>query len=202
MPTKFQLPGDKHILLNNVNLGEGFRVEVVKSVSHPGYRRLPSNENDLGLAFLANKVTNPYVKIGGPYPQPNSKVWAAGYVINEEQTKSNGLNKVELNVASVEACSAHQDEFQSSSGFCTTDVPLHHAPCTGDSGGPAWVDAEGAPRVLGIVSHGSGEHQCGGKDSYNYFTYITPFIPWVNSEIEKFENEQKNNATMPISGEV
>lgn len=53
------------------------------------------------------------------------------------------------------------------------------------------MDVDGAPRVVGIVSHASGEHQCGGKDSYAYFTYITPFIPWINNEIAKFESEQK-----------
>ncbi len=119
-------------------------------------------------------------------------------VINEGQNESDGLNKVELNVASVEACKAHQYGFESDIQFCTTDIPLGHSTCTGDSGGPLWVDVDGAPRVLGIVSHASGMHQCGGKDSYGYFTYLTPFIPWVKDEIAKFENEQKNNSTMPI----
>ncbi|KAF9939896.1 hypothetical protein BGZ67_008748 [Mortierella alpina] len=196
----FELPGDKHVLLNNVNLGEGVRAEVVKTVPHPGYQRL-SYVNDIGLAFLANEVTNPYANIGGPYPQANSKIMAAGYgYINEGQTEQSGLNKVELNVASVEACNAHQDSFQSDIQFCTTDIPLGHATCSGDSGGPLWVDVDRAPRVLGIVSHASGEHQCGGNDSYGYFTYITPFLPWINNEIAKFESEQKNNTTMPISG--
>ncbi|CAO3569962.1 unnamed protein product [Mortierella alpina] len=154
---EFELPGEKHVLLNDVNLGEGLNVKVVKTVAHPGYRRF-TYVNDIGLAFLANEVTNPYVKIGGPYPKANSKIMAAGYgYINEGATESSGLNKVELNVAGVEACTSHQDGFQSNIQFCTTDVPLGHTTCYGDSGGPLWVDVAGEPRALGIVSHASGE---------------------------------------------
>jgi len=49
---------------------------------------------------------------------------------------------------------------------------------------------EGRDRyVIGLVNHGIGGIKCGEKGGYQYYTYIKPYIPWVNEEIERFLDE-------------
>ncbi|KAF9952643.1 hypothetical protein BGZ72_006043 [Mortierella alpina] len=197
-PSKLEKQDDKYVLLHDVNAGQGTRVNVVRTASHPEFGGLEEFwKNDIALVFFAGKVAGPYLKLGGPYPQPNSKIMAAGFgVIDGNDTISKVLNKVELNVGSVEECKAKVGSLFNSSGqFCT--VNNHgRSTCSGDSGGPLWVDVDSSPRLLGISSYGSA--LCGDKDSFSFFTFVTPFIPWINQEIAKFENEQKNNASTPI----
>ncbi|KAF9939895.1 hypothetical protein BGZ67_008747 [Mortierella alpina] len=145
-------------------------------------------------------TAGPYAKIGGPYPQPNSKITAAGfgYIDGRGTALAKSLNKAELSVAGVEDCKGHYMTFNSTAQFCTS-ITQGCAICSGDSGGPLYVDVDGEPRVLGIVTLGI-DAIWDRNGSRDYHIYITPFIPWVNKEIEKFEADQMNNATLSISG--
>ncbi|CAO3569960.1 unnamed protein product [Mortierella alpina] len=162
--------------------------------------------NDVGLIFLADKVDGPYSKIGGPYPKPNSKVTAAGFgaIDGNATILTKYLIKVELPVASVEDCRNAvmpiNVNFISNVEFCTS-ITEGRAICHGDSGGPVYADVDGEQRVLGIASFIDTEI-CDHNGSHNYFVYITPFILWINKEIEKFEKEQRNGGSMSINGKV
>ena len=76
----FQKQDDKYVLLHDVNTGQGTRVNVVRTSSHPEFGGVEEfGRNDIALVFFDGKVAGPYVKLGGPYPQPNSKIMAAGF---------------------------------------------------------------------------------------------------------------------------
>lgn len=58
------------------------------------------------------------------------------------------------------------------------DESKGHGTCSGDSGGPAYVEIDGKLILTGVTSRGSG--LCNGIGVY---TTITPYISWINEMI-------------------
>ncbi|KAG0370139.1 hypothetical protein BGZ54_007569 [Gamsiella multidivaricata] len=165
----------------------GNSTEVAEYVPHPQYNGT-LNVNDIGLVFLSKKANGPFAQIGSKYPEANSKIMAAGFgYIDTRGTETDVLRKVRLNVGGTQTCKAYKANFQKKTQFCTTDTPLGHAVCGGDSGGPLYTGSGEKLRVVGIVSHGVGENMCGVKGAYQYYTFIKPYLSWVKAEIKQFE---------------
>ncbi|KAF9432931.1 hypothetical protein BGZ76_010127 [Entomortierella beljakovae] len=167
---------------------QGKTVEIAKFVPHPEHNSTLSI-NDIGLIFVKEKINlRYYANYAGRYPRPYTQVRAAGYGYTDNNgTESKYLHKVDLNVATKEVCKQRFPKFESSTQYCTKDIPLGHAVCGGDSGGPVYTGEGRHIKVSGIVSHGVGANMCGEKGGYQYYTYIKPYIPWVRREIRKYE---------------
>jgi secreted trypsin-like serine protease len=86
-----------------------------------------------------------------------------------------------LNVDPTANCKSKNSNFNDKTQFCTRDIPLGHSACDGDWGGPAFSNG----RLVGLVSRGTSGVKCGEKGSFQYFTYIKPYISWAKSEISK-----------------
>ncbi|KAF9937865.1 hypothetical protein BGZ65_000867 [Modicella reniformis] len=175
------------VVYGHIKSKEGHSTTVAEFVPHPQFNRA-MEDYDIGLIFLSKKVPGPYAKIGSSYPK--KKVTAAGFgYIDNAGTSSLFLNKVPLNVASKSACLDHFDTFQSARQFCTSYIPLGHAVCGGDSGGPVYTGSGEKLRVVGIVNHGIGGKLCGAEGAYQYHAFIEPYMPWVRDEIRRFERD-------------
>ncbi|KAG0206273.1 hypothetical protein BGX28_002270 [Mortierella sp. GBA30] len=177
--------GINTIVVGGTIFKEGNATVVAKWVPHPQYDK--NFANDIGLVFLSRAVSGPYAQIGDDYPQPNSKITAAGFgVIDNNDTDTDVLRKVELTVGDVATCKAKFDRFYSDTQFCTTDTPLGHSVCGGDSGGPLYIGEGKDLRVVGVVNHGVGQRMCGVKGGYQYYAFIKPYVPWITMETKHF----------------
>ncbi|KAF9953918.1 hypothetical protein BGZ72_005076 [Mortierella alpina] len=151
---------------------------------HPQYD--DDDTNDIGLVFLPKKFPGPYPQISGNYPQPDSKVTAAGFGdIDNNGTATDVLRKAELVVEDKAVCKAHFSTFRGDTQFCTKDTP--QSVCAGDSGGPLFIGENEDIKIVGITSHGITANACGLKGNYQYFTFVHPHMQWINEEIARFE---------------
>ncbi len=111
------------------------------------------------------------------------------------------LLKVQVTVGSESECAKHMNQdghfFDPKTQICATDNV--YSACVGDSGGPLYTGSGKDVNVIGVVSGAGNEDRCGEEGTYQYFSFIRPFIPWIKSEIEKFEKE---GATLAIEIEA
>ncbi|KAF9935904.1 hypothetical protein BGZ67_002889 [Mortierella alpina] len=177
------------VYLGGVTSRKGKHLEVVKTVLHPEYSDFLLN--DIRLVFISEKVEGPYASFGGePYPEDASKATVAGYGM----TSYNGpyspiLLKVQVTIGSEVECAEHMNQdghfFDHKTQICATDNG--HSACRGDSGGPLYIGSGKDVHIVGVVSGSGNEDRCGEKGTFQYYTFIEAFVPWIKSEIEKFE---------------
>ncbi|KAF9285274.1 hypothetical protein BGZ68_004001 [Mortierella alpina] len=174
--------------LGSVVHGKGKHFKVVKSVVHPEYD-VKAFVNDLGLIFLSDK--------GAFYPEGGSKLTVAGFgLTTADGPISPALLKVQVTIGDKDACAANKNfrglVFDPKAQVCATDNG--YSACNGDSGGPLYTGSGNDVQVVGLVS-GAGKYgaRCGEKGSYQYYTFIEAFTPWIKSEIEKFEKNGANS---------
>ncbi|KAF9953920.1 Mannan-binding lectin serine protease 1 [Mortierella alpina] len=168
--------------------GMVFKIEETKHIQHPQYK---GHANDIGLVFLPKKVPVPYPQVSGDYPQPDSKITAAGFgFIDNNKTYPKDPYKVELIVEDKATCLAHSPAFLSDTHFCTKDTP--QAVCGGDSGGPMFTGEGDNIKIVGLVNYGV-HGACGAKGTYQYFTFVHSYMQWINEETARFEK----NGTVP-----
>lgn len=118
--------------------------------------------------------------------------------ISADGPSSPVLLKVQLTIGNKAECAAnkHTDGliFDPKSQVCATDNG--NSACHGDSGGPLYSGSAKDVHVVGVVSGaGKADERCGEKGTYQYYTFIEAFIPWIKSEIEKFEKIGANSTT-------
>ncbi len=94
-------------------------------------------------------------------------------------------------------CAAHKNTrkytFDPVTQVCAIDNG--YSACVGDSGGPLYSGSGEDVHVVGVVSGGGNEDKCGEKGTYQYYTFVEAFIPWIKSEIMKFEQSGSNAST-------
>ncbi|KAF9363748.1 hypothetical protein BGX34_003396 [Mortierella sp. NVP85] len=173
----------------------GTSAHIVKWLPHPDYNRT-LNHHDIGLVFVEKKISVKPANLYTPphsYPKTGSKVVAAGYgdikvaVGDQPPVHSEVLNKVTLYASSKTTCKNNYHDFLGDYQFCTDYKPLGHSVCHGDSGGPVMVGTGRDRYVIGLINHGVGRGiKCGETGGYQYHTYIKPYLPWVEDEIERF----------------
>ncbi|KAF9945963.1 hypothetical protein BGZ72_000804 [Mortierella alpina] len=171
--------------------GMTFQRNETTAVSHPQYAGFA---NDIALVFLPKKLPGPYPQISGDYPQPESKIMAAGFGdIDNNGTGTDVLRKVELIVEDKPVCLAHYPTFLGNTQFCTKDTP--QSVCVGDSGGPLFVGVNENIKIVGITSHGVTKDACGLKGNYQYHILLHPYMQWINEEIARFEKNGTTSTT-------
>ncbi|KAF9966054.1 hypothetical protein BGZ70_003416 [Mortierella alpina] len=168
-----------------------FQADEITRVMHPQYH---GDGDDIGLVFLPKKSPGPYAQISGDYPQPDSRITAAGFGdVDNHDTKTDVLRKAEMIVEDKAVCLAHDPTFLSDTQFCTKDTP--QSVCVGDSGGPLFTGVNDTLAIVGITNHGLAQDACGLKGNYQYFAFVHPYMQWIKEEIARFEK----NGTVPTS---
>ncbi|KAF9957900.1 hypothetical protein BGZ72_001184 [Mortierella alpina] len=191
---------NSNVYLGSVKEGKGKHLKIAKAVMHPEYNS-PGSTNDIAVVFLPEKVEGPYALIEGTsYPEGGSKLTVAGHGSTSfNGTGSPDLLKVQVTIGNTTQCAAHKNIngriFDPKAQVCATDNG--YSACHSDSGGPLYYGSGKDVHVVGLVSGAGNVDRCGEKGTYQYFTFIKPFIPWIKSEIEKFERSGANSTSEP-----
>ncbi|KAF9576106.1 hypothetical protein EC968_000174 [Mortierella alpina] len=192
---------DREGYLGGVNANEGKLLKPVKAITHSNFHQ-GKLTNDIRLVFLSEKVGGPYGSIEDvSYPEEGSKLMVAGY----DRTITDGnmskiLLKLQITTAKEVDCVERKTDgngttfFDPRTQFCSADA-LGSAACYGDSDGPLYTGSGKDVRVVGLVSSPGDILECAEKGAYIYYTFIKPYLPWIKSEIEKFEKNGANSTT-------
>jgi len=88
-------------------------------------------------------------------------------------------------VSSQECHNAYQGEITDNM-FCAGFYEGGKDACTGDGGGPLFVNIDNENRLVGLVSWGEG---CGEPEYYGVYTKVQNYIEWINNTINAIPNE-------------
>jgi len=152
---------------------------VVGAIGHPSWKMNLQRSVDHGdIAIVKYQgSTPPGYRATTVLPNPsalknNSAVLLVGYGVNEV-TKRAGAGILRQVMTTITNSQYSQTEVQ-------VEQRYGRANCHGDSGGPAFLVANGNYYLWGISSRGAQGtvDQC---NSYSIYTNILPFIPWLQT---------------------
>lgn len=153
---------------------------VARKVVHPDYRPAetvkpnPSRPpNDIALLQLENKPQAPFRPVGvfqGPVSE-RDKLVPAGFGVT-----ANGL--IDDNSGTLRAVRVGVDDVEEDDFRITSSTFLEGA-CSGDSGGPAYIEKGGKYFVAGVVSSGAAFLlTCFGD---NFYTDVSRYRTWIRN---------------------
>lgn len=172
-------------------------VIITQRLKHPDYRP-PSTYNDIGLLKLQRRMTfNRYIRPAclpddAAITMTSSKAVATGWGLVENNTRSDSLLKVTLEIFSYADCN---DTFLYDIGprlrmgivdvtqLCAGSHTDNKDTCNADSGGPLQVYHKTHHcmyTVVGITSFGKA---CGFAENPGVYTRVTAYLPWIESVV-------------------
>ncbi|BES88126.1 serine protease [Nesidiocoris tenuis] len=168
--------------------------EIAERIRHPDYKE-PAVYNDIALLRLGSDVIfNEWVKpiclyAGAPEPEPNNVIVTGWGRTDFASETSPMLLEVKISLFNNSACvglmGRTPDKMRLPRGIdagsmvCAGDVNGGKDACTGDSGGPLFVEEDDCvTRQLGITSLGK---DCGIPGTAGIYTNVTKYIPWIES---------------------
>ncbi|KAG9321741.1 hypothetical protein KVV02_005087 [Mortierella alpina] len=194
-------PPVHNVYIGGVERNKGKHLQVAKTVMCPEFNRT-SRVGDIAVVFLPEKVDGPYASYEGTsYPEAGSELTVAGYgATDADGTTSDILLKVQVTIGNKAECEAQIDKksaFDPNSQVCAIDNG--HSACHGDSGGPLYSGSDKNVHVAALVRGAGNQDKCGEKGTFQYYTFIKPFIPWIKSEIAKFEKNGTISTTEALA---
>ena len=69
--------------------------------------------------------------------------------------------------------------------------------CSGDSGGPLFVEQDGQRTLVGVVSFGDG---CARPDAYGIYTNVSFFRSWIEQYVELEPTSAENSSNLSSGG--
>ncbi|KAF9937447.1 hypothetical protein BGZ67_001285 [Mortierella alpina] len=189
------------VYLGGVEKNKGKHLKLVRAIQHPKYNATSmSTTNDIAVVFLPEKVDGLYASFEGTsYPEAASELTVAGHGrTSADGPGSDILLKVQVTIGNKAECAAHKTRkgksiFDPNGQVCAIDNG--DSACSGDSGGPLYSSSGKDVQVVGLVSGSGDENRCGEKGTFQYYTFIEAFVPWIKSEIEKFEKNGTTSTT-------
>ncbi|KAI8868513.1 trypsin-like serine protease [Ramicandelaber brevisporus] len=173
-------------------------VQVAQVIPHENF--VPANDsnqndpnalvNDLAILKLAKPLTfsnsvQP-VKIGtNPY-KVGTKFTVAGWGvnnINKPKQVSQSLLETTVTSGDVSSCKQVEPDYSGPNGrqICTVDAT--DSSCSGDSGGPLFLQQNGVNVLAGLVSFGAQTSDsapiCGSLDTLSYYTNVYYYRDWI-----------------------
>jgi len=174
------------------NAEETAQVGIDRIVLLPGYDP-SSQENDLALVRLADIAGPLIAEAAGPADDPAQATALgfgsfyegrlAGRALSSKgqptAQASNSLRRSRLLLVMGAECWRYGGSRDMGMAVCATASP--DEACVGDSGGPLIVEAaEGADRLLGVLSVGSG---CAVAEPRLGYTRVAPYAGWIAETI-------------------
>lgn len=150
--------------------------QASNKVIHSSYTTNPPN-NDISILYLSRSANTARVKI---YGGSNQFVNYISTVVGMGSLYANGpsptlLQKVDLPVVSNTTCSNYWgSSYITASMLCAGNPSVNKSACTGDSGGPLFLNYQGQRVQAGIVSWGS--TTCTGYNVYSRISSLIGFI--------------------------
>lgn len=186
-----------HSISRNDDDADPLNVNIIQRIKHPDYRP-SSTYNDIGLLKLQQRIVfNRYIR---PACLPDasvtvitsSKAIATGWGLVENNTLSDSLLKVTLEIFSYADCN---DTFVYDVGprlrngivdatqLCAGSHTDNKDTCNADSGGPLQIyhrTHHCMYSVIGITSFGKA---CGFAENPAVYTRVTAFVSWIESVV-------------------
>jgi hypothetical protein len=161
-------------------LGGGMQIEVAKSIAHPEYKK-PKGEADYENYDIALLVLrNPVIGID---PLPISALRAQAFIGKELLAVGFGLNNEARQSGagikrSVSLTVSREIEGRFVAEKNGNDI---QDTCSGDSGGPGFVNINGTWTILGTVKRGEIE----GCIGLTYYVQVAGHLTWINRIVQE-----------------
>jgi V8-like Glu-specific endopeptidase len=170
---------DKRIFIGANVAGPGRVVDVAQSVVHPDY---PASGvyDDLVVLILAEPVEDVAPrKIAAAEPLSNARTTRLVGFGNTDFAGTTGYGQrqlVDVGIASDDPDYGARPQTE----FVAGAVGLDKDSCTGDSGGPAYIDVDGEWQLAGATSRGTSiaPRTCGDGGIY---TRVHAYVDWIES---------------------
>lgn len=145
---------------------------VAKAQAHQSYRPVNVDNNDIALLHFKTALPVGFVPVRLPPAnyalQAGQKLAVAGYGINSPLSSGGGSGILRATIDVVQQPAYGRTEFSIAADPKTGD-------CYGDSGGPFYVQSNGQPVVVGVVSRGiTNDCRDGG-----IHTRVAAHIAWI-----------------------
>lgn len=158
--------------------------EVVRTILHPDYSMLDDDrtrsQNDLALIILAERIPNDYKihSIATLNEGKNRDIEFLGYGVSQfNKDDALILRKITVDSSNIEIDNHHIYVHQKNGGICS-----------GDSGGPGFVQVQNKKKILSINSMVLRPPGSNEDDFCQYEALLTPLEPhldWILSSIKK-----------------
>jgi len=178
-------PWDVQLEVGATVLGDGAFHGVASWTIHPDYHS-GDKPNDIALLRLATPIDDmtptPLLTRAGEdvWASPGTTATVAGWGDTDTSGSTpDQLQSVEVPLVDFATCEAlyDPDRVVIDTMVCAADlVDGGEDACTGDSGGPLWVDTDVGPALYGIVSWGMG---CADADRPGVYTRVPSFVNWI-----------------------
>lgn len=147
----------------STTVGENVQVTAVAAFILPTYDEAHEFVDDLGVIVLRDRVDKPPVPVHFQVPKVGEEVTLVGFGRRDPDVLDSFGRKMKITVP-VDAVSAD--------GIQVKGV------CSGDSGGPALVNANGVEEVMGVISYGDS-----GCKIYGVAQRVDTFRSWIEQQI-------------------
>lgn len=182
-----------------LNPSDGERREASYVFAHPDYSDSGS-QGDLAVIRLSERSSKPVMRIISPAEsaawEPGDPAEVAGwgataiypnpdYPPEPPEFLPNGISNLlqegGLQISSAATCSATYPGVDNDAIVCASGAPTTDS-CNGDSGGPLQVETSpGVRRMVGLVSFGPGNGDCGGYPGG--YTKLVTYRNWIGSYV-------------------
>lgn len=181
---------------NQKNLEGAETFTALKVIIHPQYREI-NKDYDFALIKLSGFSTVTPVELNSEEidieasAEPIQATAAGWGALSETSvTKPEILQKVEVPLVPQNQCNeilAYNKRITDRM-LCAGFKAGQKDSCSGDSGGPLFVEEGGHPLLIGVVSWGKG---CARENKYGVYAKVNNQLDWINTQIEQ------NEATPP-----
>lgn len=171
---------DKRVFIGDDVEGPGRIIDVERSVVHPDYVSGGQGFDDLVVLVLAEEVDDVTpCKVASPEAVAGARTTRLVGFGNTDFAGTSGYGErrmVDVGIASDDPAFGARPETE----FVAGAPGLNRDSCTGDSGGPAYIDVDGEWRLAGATSRGTrlAGRACGDGGIY---TRVPAYRGWIES---------------------
>lgn len=179
---------------NQKNLEGAETFTAAKVIIHSSYREI-NKDYDFALIKLSGSSTVTPVELNSEEIDIEAATepimaTAAGWGILDETSvkKPEILQKVEIPLVTQNQCNEIlvYNKKITDRMLCAGYKAGQKDSCSGDSGGPLFVQEDGHALLVGVVSWGKG---CARENKYGVYAKVSHQLKWINDQIEQNESE-------------
>ncbi|XP_045118080.1 trypsin alpha-3-like [Portunus trituberculatus] len=147
--------------------------------------KTPTQGDDIALIRLSEEIDPKLKPIclgrGRDIPYGGLAVATGWGKVTEEETMTNTLQEVALDVISTKKCTSLMEQLPSDTSKIICALTPKKDTCQGDSGGPLLVQrSDGRWAQIGITSYGVG---CGLPNKPGAYVNVAHYLPWIKKKI-------------------